>query len=81
MKARHGEEMCSDHTLEMTEENVLLQLRHLETHPSVASKLTTGKAWSKFERASLYECGLLDKDEQMTEEGKEFFQEGVASGR
>ena len=42
VKARHGDTMCADHTLEMTEENVLLQLHHLETHPSVASKLATG---------------------------------------
>jgi carbonic anhydrase len=41
VKARHGEHMCSDHTLEMIQENVLLQLKHLETHPSVAAKMAT----------------------------------------
>ncbi len=38
--ARHGG-LCASHTKEMIQENVLLQLRHLETHPSVAAKLAT----------------------------------------
>lgn len=39
-KARHGE-LGNEHILEMIQENVLLQLRHLETHPSVAAKMAT----------------------------------------
>lgn len=42
VKARHGE-VTKDHIMEMIQENVLLQLKHLETHPSVASKLATDK--------------------------------------
>lgn len=41
VKARHrgaGEE----HLLEMIKENVVLQMKHLETHPSVACRLATG---------------------------------------
>lgn len=41
VKARH-KEVGAQHLLEMTEENVLLQLKHLETHPSVAAKMETG---------------------------------------
>lgn len=40
--ARHDGEMCSDHLGEMIEENVSMQLKHLETHPSVAAKMATG---------------------------------------
>jgi carbonic anhydrase len=40
VKARHPK-VGSEHLLEMTEENVLLQLKHLETHPSVAAKMAT----------------------------------------
>lgn len=40
VKARH-QKVGTEHLLEMTEENVLLQLKHLETHPSVAEKLAT----------------------------------------
>ena len=32
-----------EHTPEMIRENVILQLKHLETHPSVASKLVMGE--------------------------------------
>ena len=39
IKARHGN-LCEEHTLEMIQENVLLQLTHLETHPCIASKLS-----------------------------------------
>lgn len=42
VKARYGD-LCADHTLEMIQENVLMQMRHLETHPSVAAKLATGE--------------------------------------
>ena len=42
VKARHSV-LCSDHTLEMIQENALLQVKHLETHPSVAAKLATGE--------------------------------------
>jgi len=41
VKARH-QKVGKEHLLEMTEENVLLQLKHLETHPSVAAKIATG---------------------------------------
>jgi carbonic anhydrase len=41
VKARH-KEVGAQHLLEMTEENVLLQLKHLETHPCVAEKMETG---------------------------------------
>jgi carbonic anhydrase len=40
VKARH-EELSYEQLLELTEENVMLQLKHLETHPSVASKMAT----------------------------------------
>jgi len=40
VKARH-QKVGTEHLLEMTEENVLLQLKHLETHPSVAAKIAT----------------------------------------
>lgn len=42
VKARHGG-ICADHILEMTEENILLQLKHLETHPSVLPSLSKGE--------------------------------------
>lgn len=42
VKARHGGNVCADHLPEMTEENVIMQLKHLETHPSVAAKMSTG---------------------------------------
>ncbi|MDH5358458.1 MAG: carbonic anhydrase [Gammaproteobacteria bacterium] len=41
VKARHPNK-DDQQLLEMTEENVLLQLKHLETHPCVAEKLATG---------------------------------------
>jgi len=42
VKEKHG---CADdnHLEHMTEENVLLQLQHLRTHPAVAAKLATGR--------------------------------------
>jgi len=40
VKARH-EELSYEQLLELTEENVILQLKHLETHPSVASRMAT----------------------------------------
>ncbi|OUR74508.1 carbonic anhydrase [Methylophaga sp. 41_12_T18] len=40
IKARHGN-LDEEHLLEVTQENILLQLKHLETHPSVAAKLAT----------------------------------------
>lgn len=42
VNALHGGCMNGDCMLELIEENVLLQLKHLETHPSVAAKLATG---------------------------------------
>jgi len=42
VKERHGELSCN-HLPELTEENVLLQLQHLRTHPAVAAKLATGQ--------------------------------------
>ena len=42
VKEKHGE-ITSDHLDELTQENVLLQLQHLRTHPSVAAKLATGQ--------------------------------------
>lgn len=41
-QARHGQ-LGAEHTLEMIQENVLLQLNHLQTHPSVAAKLAVGE--------------------------------------
>lgn len=42
IKERHG---CAnlEHLEEMTEQNILLQIQHLKTHPSVNAKLLTGK--------------------------------------
>ena len=42
VKAKHKELDTNKHLLEMTQENVLLQLKHLETHPSVAMAMATG---------------------------------------
>lgn len=41
VKARHDGD-CQGHLKEMIRENVILQMKHLETHPSVASRLATG---------------------------------------
>jgi carbonic anhydrase len=41
VRGRH-KTIGDQHLLEMTEENVLLQLKHLETHPSVAEKMAAG---------------------------------------
>jgi carbonic anhydrase len=42
VKARHKHtELCDQHLLELTQENVILQMKHLETHPCVAAKLAT----------------------------------------
>lgn len=41
VKGRH-KTVTDEHLLEMTEENVILQLKHLETHPCVAEKMATG---------------------------------------
>ena len=40
VKARNNQ-LSQEQLLELTEENVILQLKHLETHPSVAAKLGT----------------------------------------
>jgi carbonic anhydrase len=40
VKARHDGD-CTGHLLEMIEENVILQMKHLETHPNVAARLAT----------------------------------------
>ncbi|MEX0963883.1 MAG: carbonic anhydrase [Pseudohongiellaceae bacterium] len=42
VKAKHGQ-VTIDEISNVTEENVLLQLQHLKTHPAVASKLSTGE--------------------------------------
>ena len=34
-----NDSLTNDHLLELTEENVILQLKHLETHPAVAAKM------------------------------------------
>jgi carbonic anhydrase len=40
VKARHGK-IGPEQLLELTQENVVQQLKHLETHPSVAARLAT----------------------------------------
>lgn len=42
VRARHGQ-ATSEELSHVTEENVLLQLQHLKTHPAVASRLGTGQ--------------------------------------
>ncbi len=42
VKEKHGE-ISHEHLAEVTQENVLLQLQHLRTHPTVAAKLATGQ--------------------------------------
>ena len=42
VKERHGE-VGPEHFRELIEQNVLAQLRHLRTHPSVAAGLATGR--------------------------------------
>lgn len=42
VKEKHGE-MSKDLLDELTQENVLLQMQHLRTHPSVAAKIATGR--------------------------------------
>lgn len=44
VKARNGELGC-DNLLELTEENVVQQMKHLETHPTVAAKLATNSVF------------------------------------
>lgn len=41
VKARHGK-VEKEHLPEVIQENVLLQLKHLETHPAVAARLAEG---------------------------------------
>lgn len=41
VKAKH-EHFCQEQLLELIEENVILQLKHLETHPAVAERLAKG---------------------------------------
>ena len=41
VRARHGE-VRGEHLSELTEENVVLQLRHLMTHPAVAAAIASG---------------------------------------
>lgn len=43
VKARNGGTIGKEQLQEMTEENVVQQLKHLETHPSVAENLATGE--------------------------------------
>ncbi|MEP4889104.1 MAG: carbonic anhydrase [Aliiglaciecola sp.] len=42
VKEKYGS-LCMDHLDKLTEENVVQQLQHLRTHPSVAAKLATGQ--------------------------------------
>lgn len=39
VKARHGRDAGIEHVEEMTRENIIMQLRHLVTHPSVAERM------------------------------------------
>lgn len=44
VKERTGSEtLCLDHLEAVTQENVVLQMQHLRTHPAVAAKLATGR--------------------------------------
>ncbi len=43
VKAKNNEEISLDHLDEVIEQNVLMQLQHLRTHPAVARKLATGQ--------------------------------------
>lgn len=43
VRGRHGS-LCTDHLDEVTYENVIQQMQHLRTHPSVASGLANGRA-------------------------------------
>jgi len=43
VQARNKCELGAEHIMEMTRENVILQMHHIETHPSVAAKLATGE--------------------------------------
>jgi carbonic anhydrase len=40
--AARNETMTHEQLLELTEENVILQLQHLQTHPEVAARITAG---------------------------------------
>ncbi|WP_288129573.1 carbonic anhydrase [Microbulbifer sp.] len=42
VRGRHGGELCKDHLDEVTRENVVQQLQHVRTHPSVASGIANG---------------------------------------
>lgn len=42
VKEKKGE-VTAEHLSEVTDENVILQLQHLKTHPSVAAKMATGQ--------------------------------------
>jgi len=42
VKARHDGALDTSHLGEMIEENVIMQLKHLETHPSVAARVANG---------------------------------------
>jgi len=44
VKERCGEDqLCLDHLEAVTQENVVLQMQHLRTHPAVAAKIATGR--------------------------------------
>lgn len=43
--AARNETVSHSQLLELTEENVILQLQHLQTHPEVASRIATGKVF------------------------------------
>lgn len=44
VKERCGDDsLCLDHLESVTQENVLLQMQHLRTHPAVAAKLASGR--------------------------------------
>lgn len=42
VKGRHGGELTHEHLPELIRENVVMQLKHLETHPAVAERLAQG---------------------------------------
>ncbi len=43
VKARHDGNASDEYINELIEENVLLQMHHIQTHPTVAAKLATGE--------------------------------------
>lgn len=73
VKERHGE-LCDEHLNEVTEQNVILQMTHLETHPAVAAKLASGKVeihgWVYDIEAGIVRCYDEEKNAFVTMEEK-----------